>query len=180
MNEINGDTFIAADINFNSKKIAKELNITVESYNNKIINNWNEIVKQNDTVLCLGKISDSYGKDLKEIVKALNGHKYICSHNQNNYLKPERWKQIGFEGICSANLIFELEKSKTILFPSFVEYSKWDYTYYGLSEIHKMGGIFKDNCLNISIKNWGYSPINLKDIENIIKRMKEFEELKED
>ena len=48
-----------------------------------------------------------------------------------------------------------------------------------LSEKYGMNEVYKNNCLNINLKYWDYTPLNYDELWDIIDRLKVFEEMED-
>lgn len=91
--------FYISDTHFGHFNIIKHCNrpfSTAEEMDNTIIQNWNKVVSDNDTVYILGDLAFSKGaKEPAEYLRQLNGkkimivgnHDYDISKNRSKYLK---------------------------------------------------------------------------------------------
>jgi calcineurin-like phosphoesterase family protein len=57
---------------------------TMEEMNDYIVKQWNSVTKQDDTVYILGDLSFSKGERTNELLKKLNGKKYLILGNHDN------------------------------------------------------------------------------------------------
>lgn len=168
--------YIIADINLNDSSAAQELNKTIDEYNRMIVDNWNKTVKETDEILIFGKIGNKPIESLKNIIQSLNGQLYLMDYNSNKNYKIETWKKIGIDYIINCSIFDSIGDDKFCI-PIAEQIDNYLTTvkYLCLTEKHKMDTIFKNNCLNISVKNWDYTPIPLKELPKIIERMSEFD-----
>lgn len=84
--------FFTADTHFNHKNIIKYSKRpfqTIEEMNEKLIENWNNKVKDNDEIYHLGDFGFKKIDDSIEIVKKLNGKKYLIIGNHDRSLNKE-------------------------------------------------------------------------------------------
>ncbi len=95
-------TFFIADLHFDDNNIMNYENRpfkSCEEMNEKIINNWNNTVFENDTVYILGDIGNP------EYINRLNGRKYLVKGNHdvydNNYYRTH-----GFEEVYDLPVIY--------------------------------------------------------------------------
>ena len=173
------DKYIIADTKFNHPLAAKDAGKTIEEYNQMLINNWNSVVKEDDLIFVFGIFGVGKGAELKPIIQELNGKIYMMSHPDNKYLKPDRWKRLGIDIVLNVNLLRTDRENQSILIPVSENYDKSKYTYYCLSEKYGMNEVYKNNCLNINLKYWDYTPLNYDELWDIIDRLKVFEEMED-
>ena len=66
-----------------------------KDYNERLIENWNSVVSEDDIVLHLGDLVISDFDKFEEVAKSLNGHKYLLLGNRDK--QAESWyEQLGF------------------------------------------------------------------------------------
>jgi len=92
--------FFIADTHFGGENIRRYENRPFESaaeMDEKLIENWNNAVTDNDTVYVLGDFSDymDAGKET-EILGKLNGTKILVMGNHDTHRTPQEWREIGF------------------------------------------------------------------------------------
>jgi calcineurin-like phosphoesterase family protein len=91
--------FVTADTHFNHENIIKYCNRpfkNVEEMNEAIINNWNEVVSENDIIYHLGDFGFGSGDELKEIFSKLNGKKYLVMGNHDVKYGKNFFLNLGF------------------------------------------------------------------------------------
>ena len=69
---------------------------SIEEHDNLIIENWNKTVKQSDKVYILGDFSWMNGHDTEEILRKLNGVKFLIKGNHDRYLKESEFNKERF------------------------------------------------------------------------------------
>lgn len=92
-------TFFTSDVHFchaNSIKYCNRPFSTVEEMDEALINNWNNIIKPNDTIWSLGDFAFCRIEKIEQILKKLNGKKHFIFGNHckemrkhASYLKNE-------------------------------------------------------------------------------------------
>lgn len=88
-------TWFSADLHFSHNNIIRYCNrpfSSVEEMNEKLIENWNSVVKPTDTAYILGDFSFSH--NVKEIAKhwaALNGNKKLIYGNHDGSIIKYQW-----------------------------------------------------------------------------------------
>ena len=74
--------------------------------NNTIINNWNSIVKNNDTIYHLGDFCLSNDDEIKSIFNRLNGNKILIRGNHARK-SVKFYENIGFEVLTHAPIVLD-------------------------------------------------------------------------
>ena len=83
----------------------------IDEYHTVLVDNWNKVVGNDDTVYVLGDVGPvgMCGVDeLHEIVSKLNGHKILIlgNHDREYKFTDEDWKFIGFEKIYDIPVVY--------------------------------------------------------------------------
>jgi calcineurin-like phosphoesterase family protein len=81
--------YFSSDLHFYCKKESKVGNRLFHTSSQKhefLIKQWNNVVKSEDEVYLLGDISDGTGLETNEVLKRLNGTKYLVIGNNDKYL----------------------------------------------------------------------------------------------
>lgn len=72
---------------------------SVEVMNEYMISQWNKKVRKNDEVVILGDLSIEKGEKTNEILRRLNGRKYLVVGNHDRYLKDKIFDKSLFKAI---------------------------------------------------------------------------------
>lgn len=118
-------TFFIADTHFNHSDIIKYCNrpfVSSEDQTNKLIENWNRVVKDEDTVFVLGDFFFFYnpkecdlentGIFIKEsnecirILSQLKGHKHLIKGN-HDVRSDKQYSEMGFEFVSPYPIIYD-------------------------------------------------------------------------
>lgn len=70
---------------------------TVEEMNKVLINNWNNIVKDNDIIYFLGDMALGEKEVIKSLVKRLNGKIYMVKGNHDKHFSTKFWLECGIK-----------------------------------------------------------------------------------
>lgn len=95
--DIRGNIYITSDQHFSHKKILKMADRpfeTITAHDNELILRWNSVVREQDTIICLGDFSLTSHVGAKAIVSRLNGRKILVRGNHDR--SHEIMKDIGF------------------------------------------------------------------------------------
>lgn len=85
--------YYTSDIHFGHNKIInfeKRPFKSVEEMDNTIINNWNNKIKPTDEVYILGDFTFYKGEKTNEILRQLNGSKYLIIGNHDCYFLKDK------------------------------------------------------------------------------------------
>lgn len=77
---------------------------SIEEYNELLIQNWNKVVTPSDNVYILGDFSWLSASDTLQILKQLNGVKFLIKGNHDRWAKDGACKK-QFQGIYDYNMI---------------------------------------------------------------------------
>lgn len=72
---------------------------SVNEMNEKIIENWNSIISEKDTVYFLGDFAFGSPNENRDICNRLNGYKIIIRGNHDRDTDIEYWKEMGFSQV---------------------------------------------------------------------------------
>jgi calcineurin-like phosphoesterase family protein len=175
----NKNVFVVSDIWFN-RPIGKNSFMTNEEYNNMIIENWNNVIENNDIVYVLGGfgIGNCY-----DIVLKLNGEihflnsvftqsdsdfRNVIKEGVENSVNKELSERIFFE----ENQILAVPKTDCIL--SYFPLSDWvgkstnTLCFHGYTNEHNLN----ENNISCKIDIWDNSPVSIKEIKNNFTKFK--------
>lgn len=92
--------FFIADTHFGGENIRRYENrpfANAQEMDEKLIENWNSVVTDEDTVYVLGDFSDyADAKKETEILGKLNGTKILVMGNHDTHRTPQKWRETGF------------------------------------------------------------------------------------
>ena len=163
----------------------------VGEMNEKMVSNWNKVVKPEDTVYCLGDFSlafravELYSGRLMGNKKLVPGNHDFChsyhkkSRNAENQAKwIKKYEEHGWEvlpeqttldipGVATVNMCHHphadgWEDDK---------YAKWrpktDGRWLLCGHVHEKWKVL-GQCINVGVDVWGYTPVNIEEISKII------------
>lgn len=170
------DLFFTSDPHFNHNNIIRLCDrpfANTEEMNEKLIENWNQIVGPKDTIYCLGDFGWQLSPQiLQEIGSRLNGHKHLIVGNHDKsklHIKSQMWESVDYYTHINYN------KRRLILF----HYPIYDFDgafhksilLYGhlhsketvreVNEIHNKKG-FLSYCVGVDLND--YKPISFDEI----------------
>lgn len=172
--------YIIANFNFGSRAAPDR----AEQFNKEIIKKWNSIVTNNDYIYIFGTFGGNTRNETREVLNQLNGKIYLCNYNKNKNFHKNEWMNWNVSMIWNVSFYYN-DNSKYYFFPANgyniknfpIQHNLKD-TYIIVWE-NEIDEVYKDNMLSIDAKYWDYTPILLKEIPDIILRMKDFEEMEE-
>lgn len=169
-------TFIISDTHFNHKNVIEYCNRpfkNTEEMDRELINNWNNVVNEDDIVICLGDFCFGEKENIKKYAQKLNGHKILIKGNHDR--KKSLYIEAGFQE-CENYFIFPPGglrfNSKTVIL------SHKPYQNLPSDTVNIHGHIHEktldpdkydiNRYFNVSVENINYTPIELQEI---IKKM---------
>lgn len=94
-----GRDFFIADIHFGDERILhyeQRPFDDIDEMEEKLIQNWNESVREEDRVYVLGDFSSETKEKNKEILNRLSGQKILIMGNHDCHITPKEWQILGF------------------------------------------------------------------------------------
>lgn len=177
-------TYFTSDLHLGHKSIIKDCNRpfnSVEEMNETLINNFNKIVKENDTVYIVGDLFFEQKNNFEKTLQRLNGKKHlIIGNHDRDWMKQCDCKKY-FESI--QNMInTEIDNTLITLchYPMMTWYKQdsGSYMVYGHIHNNKNDYFFPmlrklQNALNAGVDVNNYRPVS---IDELIENNKKFRE----
>ena len=131
-----------------------------EEMNHVIVTNWNNTVKNDDHVFCLGDVGFGSKDMIKSIVSKLNGRKNLILGNHDRSHNIKWWHECGFDFVSRYPIIF---KKFYILShePIYMNKSMPFLNIHGHIHSNKMES---PQFINVSVECINYTPIDF-DLE---------------
>jgi calcineurin-like phosphoesterase family protein len=165
---------------------------SVEEMNEAMIRNWNEVVKPEDTVYCLGDFSLAF-RPIEAYSMRLNGTKYLVPGNHDfchsyhkkarNLEKRKEWIQkytswgwivlpeqttLDIPGVATVNMCHHPYR---LVEPYEDKYEKWrpkdDGRWLICGHVHEKWKVV-DRMINVGVDQWGFKPVSIEEIKKII------------
>lgn len=160
-------TFFIADTHFGHEAVinyenrpfknSKEMTAT-------LINNWNSVVSNEDTVFVLGDFS-AYDKDTNmSICKSLNGHKILVMGN-HDIEREKFYYECGFESVCKYPIIYDnfwILSHEPMYISSNMPYAN----IFGHVHGNPIYTNYSKQSFCVSAERINYTPIEFNDIKN--------------
>jgi calcineurin-like phosphoesterase family protein len=171
--------YVTSDNHFCHKNIIKYENRPFSDINEMteiMIKLWNKTVSNTDSIYILGDFAFADGFTVNQILKRLNGKKYLIRGNHDySFLNDKNFDKPNFEWIKDY-YVLEYNKLKFVLFHYPIQ--TWNCQHYGA--IHLYGHIHSNkgnhpmkyeipNSYNVGVDVNGYKPILLDDIAKKLK-----------
>lgn len=168
------EVFATSDLHFGHAKIIEYENRPykdVDEMDKKLIENWNDIVKEKDLVYILGDFSWYNGENTNKILKKLNGRKIlIVGNHDERFLKDKKFDKTLFDEICEYKQIKYNKKVYVLFHYPIAEHNGKMHGY-----IHLYGHIHSTNlqlehelgvlCHNVGVDRNNYRPVNIRKYE---------------
>ena len=135
----------------------------VQEMNDKLVHNWNYLVKESDMVYHLGNFG-RYGIEGCKIYNKLNGRIVLVRGNDDASLL--KLMDMGFDGICDSLTLSYKQYVFTMTHEPLID-TMFDQSNHGLINLHgKIRGCkraFK-NRIHVGCDAWNYQPVSLDEI----------------
>ena len=166
--------YFIADTHFGHTKIlsmSKRPFDTISDHDAALIKNWNNVVKKDDEIYILGDFAMSTsGYHVSNILKRLNGRKYLIKGNHDKYLDDPDFDHSVFEWEKDYHT-FNYRKRKFVLchYPIL----EWEGFYRGAvhlyGHVHNNNRQFFDSVLdkraaNVGVDVIGFTPVSIDSI----------------
>lgn len=162
-------TFFIADTHFGHKNIIKYENRpfeTIEQMDKAIISNWNNTVSKDDRIFMLGDFSFYNKNHTSEILRNLNGIKYLIlgNHDRNS---PAVYRDMGFDESSRFPIIFEdfyILSHEPIYLNENMPYAN----IFGHVHASPLYKTVSKNSFCVSVERINYTPIDFEEIKKQI------------
>lgn len=188
--------YLTSDNHFWHANVIKYCNrpySSVEEMNEKLIYNWNSVVKPEDTIYCLGDFSFA-GRSVELYSGRLNGSKILIPgnhdpiHPYNNHFKKavkrgqaDYWKKFyeshGWQVLCEIGETLDIPGVGVVNMchmpydttdPRYQDYlSLNDGKWLLCGHVHEHWKV-KDRMINVGVDVWNYTPVHIEEIAKII------------
>ena len=173
--------YLISDTHFNHKNIIEYENrpfTDVAEMNTALMENWNNIVTDDDIVIHLGDIALGTESQLKTLIPQLKGHKILIKGNHDTK-SHHFYSDCGFEEVCGQKILLVGDR---IVFLSHRPESRpsdgenYDLHFFG--HVHTKGE-YPTVCSNgacLCVERWNYKPVCLDTVLDLCAQSTEVEE----
>ena len=169
-----GKIFFCADTHFNHKNIIKYCNRPfkdVDEMNEVIINNWNSVVSDDDTIFFLGDFVLGNREQIIEFGSKLKGHKILQVGNHDR-ATTKAFIDAGFETVYKKPTIINFnEYGITVRISHAPIYDREDNYFNICGHVHQEN-INDANHFCVSMEQINYTPIELSKIVEYMKEVR--------
>jgi calcineurin-like phosphoesterase family protein len=157
--------FFTSDTHFGHRNIIGYCNRPypdVSTMNQKLVDNWNNRVSDNDEVYFLGDFAFLPKDEAQLVFDLLNGKKYLVIGNHDQVGK----KLIGWEWVKSGyTLAIDKYNIQMSHYPdgSWFPFSKYHYYFHGHCH-NAYGKQSRKNHFDVGVDCWNYQPITFEEI----------------
>jgi calcineurin-like phosphoesterase family protein len=168
------DIWFTSDTHFRHANIIKYCNrpfASPDEMDEKIIENWNKVVKPGDRVYHLGDFGWGDVDDLLKIYNRLRGQKYfiIGNHDKESLDLPWIWQKD----------IFNLRYLETSYFLAHYAHRVWNKSFHGARHVfghtHGMAKPWGWSC-DVGVDSWEYAPVNIDTLEKLFAKLPRYVE----
>lgn len=180
-------TFFTSDTHFYHENIIEYCNRpfkNVQEMNDKMVENWNSIVGQDDLVYHLGDYCFGSEEKIREINSRLNGHIILVSGNHDQkILKDRRFENADMrknkisERFQKIVPFLETKVEDTTITMCHFALQVWNKSHHGRISIHGHShGTLPGNSqqLDVGVDCWDYKPITLEQIRARLKTLPKY------
>ena len=124
---------------------------SIKEHDDLIINNWNKVVTNQDEIYILGDFSWLYARETEEIIKKLNGSKFLIKGNHDRWCKDGACKRL-FQGIYDYKMIQDGDKNVVLSHYPILFYQNQHRNsihLYGHVHCSREENLFQDACRHI-------------------------------
>lgn len=168
-----GRVFLIADTHFGGESIIRYENRpfkTVEEMERCLIEKWNSVVSEEDTVYVLGDFSTNQDAEAdRRVLSQLKGEKILVMGNHDRHRTPQEWRDLGFTEISPWPIVYQ----EFFLFshePMYISTNMPYANFYG----HVHGNVTYNSLTKqsacVSVERIEYTPI---EFEELVKKVKE-------
>lgn len=125
---------------------------SIEEHDNFIVENWNKVVTPQDNVYVIGDFSWFYARKTEEIIKKLNGAKFLVKGNHDRWSKDSACRDL-FHGIYDYKMIHDEKKAIVMShYPILFYQNQHRNSIHLYGHVHntREETIFQETCKNIS------------------------------
>lgn len=165
--------WLIADPHFGHEKVIKYEDrpfANAEEMNESLINNWNDVVQNNDQVFVLGDFALMINKEkIESIVRRLKGIKFLIKSGHHDDHSNKWWREVGFQEVSQYPILLDgfyiLSHEPCYIndhMPFINIHGHW----------HRKT-VDHPNFINVCVELRGYKPVNFDGIKEKYKSMLE-------
>ena len=173
MLEVSNNIWLVSDTHFHHSNVIKYSNrpfSNVDEMNETLIKNWNDSVKSGDRIYHCGDFSFGDIKSTENILRRLNGEKYLILGNHDRNIS-----KLGHYFIWMKQNHF-LTVGQRMYFLSHYAHRVWDKSHYGSVNCfgHSHGSLqVPKGCkqLDVGVDCWNYAPVHIETIDKLMDKV---------
>lgn len=166
-----GQLYVCADTRFFDESATEKFSTDIESYNDMIIDKWNKIIGQDDSVVVIGDFSHGSLQDTVEICNKLNGKKNIYSFNVENSRFTRRELLDNCSSVVSVHSLIngmteatiKGKNQRIIIYTNEEDFTKREKSIPCAAPLsvskYSPNQIYENDTLNISAESWNFEPL---------------------
>ena len=168
-----GRIFYTSDLHFSHSNIIQYCNRpfdSVEQMNDTLINNWNKVVENEDSVYILGDITLSGSRMVYDIISQLKGNKILIKGNHDiRWIKDKRFPALElFENSQAYDYLEIYDKGRKVIlchYPLMAWNKQCQGAYHLYGHIHNNEPLIRiNNSFNVGVDVNDYAPVTLDEL----------------
>lgn len=164
-------TFFIADLHFGHKNIIEYEHRPfkdIESMDEKMYQNWNNIVSKEDRVFVLGDVSFYDREKTTTIVSGLNGHKNLILGNHDRGWNIDYWYRCGFDFVSKFPIVVDDFLFLSHEPPQYIPQNTPYYYLYGHVHGSEMYKTVTKTSACMSVERWNYKPVEMDELIQLV------------
>lgn len=170
------DIWFISDTHFGHANILKYCNrpfASVEEMNEKIIENWNKVIKPGDRVFHCGDFGFGTADEMLAIFNRLRGQKYLIEGNHDDESLDPRLKWLWIKDT------FNLKYGDKSYFLAHYAHRVWNKSFHGARHVfghtHGMIKPWGWSC-DVGVDCWDYAPVHIDTLEQLFAKLPRYVE----
>ena len=158
--------YVCSDLHLGHENIIKYCNrpfVNVESMNKALIENWNSVVHDDDTVICLGDFALGSREDIIEWGKQLKGKKILVMGNHDHGSKST-YTEGQFIQVYKEEVIIHFDDLNETIHFSHHRVPEKDTHYLNIYGHQHDKPTNDENHICACVELWDYKPVLLQDL----------------
>ena len=148
---------------------------TIEEHDETIINNWNSVVRPDDTVYHLGDFAFRSARDPNQYAKRLNGKKFLILGNHDKHLPDKEFTILGHYHVLKQAVFGRNSDDPPLIVLCHYPFSSWASAFHGsyhlFGHVHGRSAAYDTNSLrlDVGVDCHHFYPISYDEVKVLMK-----------